>query len=306
MNRRPLLPQSGRVLRSGFSLIELLIVIVIIAILVALTVPAIQRVRVRAQIQEVSAEFTRLDAAIAQFTSDFGVYPYSELVVTEDPSVTAWDASPELQLSRTRLRRVFPQLTFSGQIDFNSDGAFTGDGTSGATITLTGSECLVFFLGGVMTRDKDGDGLVSPAEAGTAPSWIGFSKNPVTPFLPTGENRLGPYYNFDVTRLVDTDGDGMMEYLDSLPGQTTPIHFVSSNNGQGYSPLVSRYVAVDGRTALNKDTHQLISPGLDGQLGFDPMAGLKGVYADGVDLKGSRLAEADNIANFKPGSTLGD
>jgi general secretion pathway protein G len=292
--------------RSGFSLIELLVVIVIIGILMALILPAIGRVRYRAQVQQTAAELTQLDTAITKFESDFGVKPYSELVVTEDPATTSWDATPALQQTRTKLRRIWPQLSFTGMIDFNADGAFTGDGGSDATITLTGSESLVFFLGGVMSRDQNGNALVDPAEVGTTPTWIGFSKNPVTPFITSGGNRLGPVFTFDPARLVDTDGDGMMEYLDSLPDQKTPIYFVSSNNGQGYSPAMSRYVQGDGKTPWNKDTHQLISPGLDGELGFDPFAGLKGPYSDGMTFTGARLAEGDNITNFKPGSTLGD
>lgn len=292
--------------RSGFTLLELLITIAIIAILMALIIPSIQGVRYRAQVQRTSADLEQLDSAIAQFQSDFGLEPFSELVLTEDTSVTNWDATPALVLSRTRIRRIWPQFTFSGQIDFNADGAFTGDGASDATLTLTGSECLVFFLGGVMSRDQNSNGVVDPAEVSAVPTWIGFSKNPLNPFLMTGSNRVGPLFTFDSGRLIDTDGDGMMEYLDSLPGQTSPILFVSANNGQGYSPSISHYVQTDGKTPWNKDSHQLISPGLDTNLGFDPLAGLKGPYGDGIELTGARSAEADNITNFKKGSTLGN
>jgi len=292
--------------RGGFTLLELLITIAIIAILMALIIPSIQRVRYRAQVQKTSADLGQLDTAIAQFQSDFGLEPFSELVLTEDTAVTDWNASPALTLSRTRIRRIWPQFTFSGQIDFNADGSFAGDGGSDATLTLTGSECLVFFLGGVISRDQNGDGVVDPTEVSAVPTWIGFSKNPLNPFLMTGSNRVGPLYTFDSGRLIDTDGDGMMEYMDSLPGQSSPILFVSANNGQGYSPSVSYYVQTDGKTPWNKDSHQLISPGLDTNLGFDPLAGLKGPYGDGIELTGGRLAEADNITNFKKGSTLGD
>jgi hypothetical protein len=157
-----------------------------------------------------------------------------------------------------------------------------------------------------MSRDQNGNAIVDPAEVSLAPTWIGFSKNPVAPFITSGANRHVSLFTFDPARLVDTDSDGMREYLDSFPGQKTPLHFVSSNNGQGYSPLMSRYVQADQKTAWNKDSHQLISPGIDGDLGFNPTAGSKGVYIDGTELIGTRVAEADNVANFKPGNTLGD
>jgi prepilin-type N-terminal cleavage/methylation domain-containing protein len=302
--KRHELPTAVSPSRSGFSLIELLVVIVIIGILMALILPAIGRVRTAAQVTQSAAELTQLDTAISKFQSDFGVEPFSELVVTENPAVTAWDSSPGLKLTRTRLRKIWPQLDFTGSVDFNADGAFTGDSGSDATITFLGSESLIFFLGGVMNRDANGNAIVDPAEVSSAPSWIGFSKNPVTPFITSGSNRIGPYFTFDVARMVDTDGDGMMEYLDTLPGQSTPIYFVSANNGQGYSSVMSVYVQADGRTPLNKDSHQLISPGLDASFGFDLTAGLRRPYSAEVDLKIGRGAESDNIANFKPGGTL--
>jgi hypothetical protein len=207
-------------------------------------------------------------------------------------------------------------MSFTGAIDFNADGGFTGDSGSDATLTLTGSESLVFFLAGVMSRDQNGNAVVDPAEVTVAPTWVGFSKNPVTPFITSGSNRHASLFTFDIARLVDTDRDGMMEYFDSFPGQTTPFHFVSSNNGQGYAASVVYYVQGDGKTPWNKDSHQLISPGIDGVF-FDEAVStpFKSIYTNETDLKLKRNYEVpadvtdyevDNVANFKPGATLGD
>ena len=291
--------------RLGFTLIELMVVIVIIGILMALILPALAGVRRRAAVAEQAAEFAKIDTAITTFTSDMGVEPWSELVVTEDTSVKNWDATPELVLSRTRIRRIWPTFNFSGQIDFNADGYFTGDSSGGGTITLAGSECLVFFLGGALSRDADGNGVVSPAEATGQPSLIGFSKNPINPCSMTGSNRQGPWFTFEINRLKDLDGDGMREYYPTLGDQNVPIHFASANNGQGYFSGVSIYVQSDGRTAWNKDSHQLIAAGFDNDLGFLPYGSLKMTYATKDSLNGRPL-EVDNVTNFKQGSTLGD
>ncbi|MCA9065110.1 MAG: prepilin-type N-terminal cleavage/methylation domain-containing protein [Planctomycetaceae bacterium] len=294
--------------RAGFSLIELLMVIVIIAIIAGIAIPAIMTVMRRARQSEVGAEIARIETGIASFKGDFKIEPWSELMVTEDTSVTSWSATPELTLSKTRLRRLFPQFTFSGKIDFNGDGAFTGDGSGSATIVLTSSECLVFQLGGVMaSRDADGDGNITQAELEAPPQMIGFSKNPLNPFSRAGSNRYASYVKFDPGRLVDLDKDGMPEYLDSVPDQATPYHFASSNNGQGYSKTQTIYVLADGKTPHQKDSHQLISPGADFNLGFDPAAGGRGIYVDGSELTGNRQYEFDNMANFTDmGVRMGD
>ncbi|MFO0425871.1 MAG: type II secretion system protein, partial [Planctomyces sp.] len=63
--------------RRGFSLIELLAVIIVIGILVSLLFPAINSVRRRAQLTQVSAEMTQMEQAIASFKALYGVEPPS-------------------------------------------------------------------------------------------------------------------------------------------------------------------------------------------------------------------------------------
>lgn len=270
---------SPPIKRTAFTLLELMIVIVIIAVLIGLLFPAISGAMRNARTAEVTAEITRLETAISSFKAEYNIEPWSTVVVTEDPGVTAWPPA-----SRTALRRIFPQFTFTGQIDFNGDGVFTGDpaDTSNASLTLTASECLVFFLGGM----KTGDALV------------GFSKNPLNPFSIAGSNRTDALIEFDNSRLIDTDGDGMFEYVDPLAGQTAPYHFVSANNGQGYSSTDGYYIDGSGQP-WKRDSHQIISPGEDGILG--PPTPQTPVYTEDTDLSGNRRTEADNIANFTLG-----
>lgn len=266
--------------RRGFTLMELLAVVVIIAVLMSLILPALAAVFRNARVAEVKTELSQLDTAITSFRADFNdLTPYSELWLTEDPTSTSWTATAGLSQSKTRLRRLFPQFTFAARVDFNADGD-TDD-----VIQIRGSECLVFFLGGM----KSPEGTLT-----------GFSKNPINPFLLTGDNRIGPHYTFDASRLFDAEGNGMFNYRDSLPGQTEQLLFASSNNGQGYSSTLAKWFQGDGKTPWNKSSHQLVSPGDDGVFANPAYTGTL-TYTPETDFSGARTPEADNIANFSEG-----
>jgi prepilin-type N-terminal cleavage/methylation domain-containing protein len=304
LNHHPSLKPAPR---HGFSLIELLIVIVIIGILMALIIPTLASIRRTAAVVQQSAEFSKLDTAISQFASDMGVEPWSEIILTENGTSSTWDPA-----SATKIRRIWPTFNFQQDIDFNGDLAFTGDSSGSGRITLTGSECLLFFLGGMLDRDADRNGSISIEELreDAVVTHVGFSKSPVNPFSKTGSNRQGPWFDFDIARKSDKDVQGnirdyMPEYFATIGDQSTAVHFASANNGQGYFSGVSIYVQSDGRTPWNKDSHQLVAAGFDNVLGFDPLAGTRMTYANAESVSGN-LQQADNVASFKPGSTLGD
>jgi prepilin-type N-terminal cleavage/methylation domain-containing protein len=276
--------------RSGFSLIELLVVIVIIGILMSLILPALSGVRNEARMKQVSAEISQLDNAIAKFKSVYNVEPPSSLYVpvVGDP----WAAA-----DRSKVRAIWPQFDFA-----------TNGGLGAGDFHLSGAECLVFFLGGVPTT-------TSP------PALLGFSKNPQRPWAPDGANREGPFFEFDNARLVDVDADSVLEYVDSLPDQNTPYAYFSSQ-GRTYTKsnaagtLLSQqddfdihggntntedFSSIYLKTASPAVPHrssgyQIISPGWDG------LYGLGGVFTDGSELTGARSAEADNITNFTGGA----
>ncbi|MDA1232820.1 MAG: prepilin-type N-terminal cleavage/methylation domain-containing protein [Planctomycetota bacterium] len=296
--------------RDGFTLIELMVVIVIIAILMALILPALNGARLAARITAVSTEITQLDQALVSFENKYKSLPPSSLTIPVDAA--SWTAA-----DRQKILRVWDNFDFSTCGGLGSTSAGTPGAYPASPIYLNGSECLVFFLGGVNANPT-----------GTA-QLIGFSASSEHPWAVYPQNRVIPFFeNFKPDRLVDIDGDGALEFLDSLPDQSTPYLFFSSqgksydraNSGTAWDDFDVHggmtnsmdmgfiYLGADGRTPQRNQGYQIISPGLDKQYGFG------GVYTDGTELidkdlnsNGSsepnelRAVEADNITNFSGG-----
>jgi len=277
--------QTTKPARSGFTLIELMIVLVIISILAALILPAVMRGTDTARIFEVNNEQNKFKASITQFKTVFGVNPPSSVTIHETAS--AWGAAPR---DRRIIKQIWQQFDFTLNRDFNDDLDTTD------TITLDGAECLVFFLGGMVD--------------GTSGALRGFSKNPRDPFVVDNGSRDGPFYEFlggfnvstkaPTGRLVDTDNDGAPEYVDSLASQLKPYVYFSSYDGAGYRAADNAgritapyYKDVAFKVPYNADSFQLISPGRDFEYGtgghFDP------------DNPPTSNADSDNITNFHSG-----
>ncbi len=297
--------------RRGFTLIELMVVIVIIALLIALLLPAIFGAMTRVRVAQVKTEISDMEAALSNFKAKFGMHPPSKIKLSAPGN--PWDAR-----SRAFIRRIWPQFDFAT----SGGGGWTSDAV------LTGPECLVFFLGGV--RDSSG-------------ALVGFSKNPKRPFI-TGGSREGPFFEFDPSRIKPslTVPDAVV-YVDPLPSQTMPYAYFSSYDGRGYTTetvgttwrntdcvgYIDRayYISFDAASASNsnpyaRQKYQIISPGFDMDFGTEDSNGngtldtgedrngngvldLSGGKFDpdtaNNDLVGPREAERDNITNFHQG-----
>lgn len=298
--------------RGGFTMIEMLVVILVIGILAAILLPAIGSVMTRARDAQVMTEIKALETGLAGFKSTYGVDPPSRITICEDQA--DWTAA-----DRATIRRMWPQFSFATQ-DRN------GDGDDTDSITLSPSESLVFFLGGTLS------GATAPVTC------LGFSKNPANPGL-AGGSRDGPFFEFAPSRLRLTTRGGftVATYLDPLPDQTHPYLYFSSYEGQGYRTPSSPAAATDelpidpttglysttgtfsdvyrlsaGGPAHKAQSFQIISPGADGLYGsggpFDPNDGVTSL-ANGrptatTDPNYAGRAEYDNLTSFHTSGRL--
>ncbi len=313
---RPPVHRPAHAGREGFTLIELMIVIVIIAAIAGLLLPAIAGARRGARITEVRNEISQLESAISDFKATFGVEPPSAITLHEQAS--GWATDPA---NRALIRSVFGnKYNFSVNRDIN------GDGDTNDTIVLKGDQCLVFFLGGMYDTSTG--------------ALTGFSSNPTNPFdRSSSGTRMGPFITFDpgrirtsvtgVTYAANRHLDRFPVYVDKLDGQQRPYLYAANYQGQGYNDTATysdiesdaapnfriyrtntKNLATDPDTAPWKPQGvQIISPGFDGEYGlggvFKPTtdirlpALLRSGGVDVVDL--NRRAERDNITNFHSG-----
>ncbi|MBN2374611.1 prepilin-type N-terminal cleavage/methylation domain-containing protein [bacterium] len=80
---------------SGFTLIEVLLVIIIIGILAGLAVPAIRGISDQAKLSEVDGDHKTLKTALESYMMRYGVYPASAVYAAQpgNASSVAWQAN---------------------------------------------------------------------------------------------------------------------------------------------------------------------------------------------------------------------
>ena len=88
--------------RAGFTMVEVLVVILIIATLMALLLPAIAGAIRTAKNGQVTAEMNNLATALASFKNTYGDYPPSRILLCETGYASLSPATSPRPWARTR------------------------------------------------------------------------------------------------------------------------------------------------------------------------------------------------------------
>jgi prepilin-type N-terminal cleavage/methylation domain-containing protein len=132
-------PSSAR--RSGFTLVELLAVIMIIALLAGLVTPAVMRAMSSARTAAVKAEIDLLHMALVNYKNEYGSFPPADMRglwkgSAVDPSHPAYK----------HLQRIFPRITENKFL--NEGGPGTGESPYMFMAQMSPAQALVFWLQG--------------------------------------------------------------------------------------------------------------------------------------------------------------
>jgi len=263
MNRRPV---SN--LRSAFTLIELLVVISIIGLLIALLLPAVQKIRVAGKRAQTGAEIAQLSTAAESFKQEFKFYPPDSFDGTTPAGIAI-------------LRQMYPRWNPSGYIAPNAAGQ-----------PFVGIQCLIYFTCGPNMTGWAIDAPIAPLPTATSKKgpFFEYSGQPInTPALRyTLNDPFGSPYAYFAS---STGG--------SYPsGAQTPGYLVSYPNGATFGPILPLTTGSPVKP-VNSGTVQIISAGANKSFGpggaWSPTSG---GYSSGS-------AGADDMANFNAGAQLG-
>src|SRR5262245_26322839 len=94
--------------RGGFTLVELMVVVVIIGILLAILLPTIGAIRVKASEARAVREINGLSTAIGTFKSKYGSEPPSKISI--HLTQAGWTGDPA---SMATIRSLWPQFDFT-------------------------------------------------------------------------------------------------------------------------------------------------------------------------------------------------
>lgn len=289
--------------RRGFTLVEMMVVILIIGLLMTISVTAVMRAMTTGRQTAIKLEINALSQAVERYMQKYGDYPP--------------DGSSKEVLER-HMRRVFPRMTTPDTVLLEK---LVSPGGTFSYVAMDRAEALVFFLGGFSedplhpltgeggpltlapgvaspstdlsdyqynaTRDNsffdfDLSRLTTIRASDTAPLvssdeevWSGNASEYAlaggADLLPVYLTRAGeytPYIYFD-SRTYGLVGTGAYNgFRSPLTGGLRPykseLNIEAPRDGNAYADAAEAFKAVPFH---NPSTFQIISPGLDGNFG---------------------------------------
>ena len=278
MTTRPYSSRSGR---SGFTLVELLVVITVIGLLVGMLVAAVIPVITRARETAIQFEMKQIEQSIENFRNDHGFYPptWNAIEVVDNPVASA-----------NNLLRYINRIAPNNREGAGAPGSRPVDdwwAEVGVNIDSIDGEDLVFWLSGLSKNLQfpltNGTGTPNAYEDGT------FERQ--------------RFYEFEGSQLEIT---GKVAGYNQAAGSQSPWLYVDSAN---YAPG-GAYHILDTRSGMpveryeNPNTFQLFCGGIDKMRGDavdgDDMPFVANPRQWGVLASGSGFESVTNLIDRNP------
>ena len=227
-------PPAGR---GGFTLVELLAVIMIIALLAGLVTPAVMRARNSARNAAIRAEIDMLHMAIMNYKNEYGSFP---------PAVSAATAGSP---SAKHLQRLFPRCT--------------------TVVNELGSQSLTSNIAlNVWLRGFTADPTLPITGAGGRKKLFDFDETRLNSYqyAPAGKKN-SPYIYIDAASygLVPYDTANL-----TMPGaQRVPIKPPPTATAQDFGTAIPVPTSPTPQPFFNPDTFQILCAGQDEDFGTD-------------------------------------
>ena len=256
----------GRPNRSGFTLVEVLLVVAVIALLAAMLLPAVFGALQRAEDARVITELEQISNALKAYKAKYGELP---------PTMNQNDPNRYRKLA-AHIERAFPRHRyFNGATNLDSlkgtsNPGFNVPRISGTTSDpgktvplylrdLDAAEMYVFALGGLPYEQNGNRGLE------------GFSTDLSAPFQNgvMQKSRVPTLFEFENARLDDKDGDGWWEYLPPNGSNVPYVYFREQDytvkNASGTVTAIAAWPVqpVAPNTAVKPKHTELICAGSD-------------------------------------------
>lgn len=302
--------------RRGFTLIELMVVVLIIGILAALISAAVARAVTAAKRAAIQTELANLSGAIEAYKAKYGSYPPNQ-------NWSIVENTRERDLLVQHVRSIFPRVL---QEDINT-----------IPLNMSGAEILWFCLRGYTndprrpvdffnaTAKRDNFFQFEEGRGRKARAWPFNSSKMTQPsnplpvdrhatyvYVPPRADQEAPYVYFDCSRPAFV--------VSGAPSVYWPLNGINTNsadrifgvkeagtvkyeyNGPAGQGKAKPYVVDTNFTPANNGKFQIISAGLDGNYGewesqtpaLNPLTDAK-VYPDGINYS---TEDGDNLVNF--------